>query len=880
MRRTLAQLRRALLLSVLAAAPAHAFEETVRREEVDAGVHVPVLTRAPELLGDARAEYPKDAFDAGLQAEVGLRLTIDETGQVSEAAVTRSAGHGFDEAAAEAVRRFRFRPAEVDGRPATVQMDYVYHFVLEKPPEPPPLPATATLKGELVARGSRNRIGAATVRCGDDPSLPETVSSEDGRFELTVPAGECRVKVVANGFHLYETAEQLSPGETTEVVYHLLPKAAGFETVVRGTREKKEVVRRTLERQELQKIPGSFGDPVRVLQNFPGVARAPFISGALIVRGASPDQTLTFLDGVEVPILYHLGGGPSVVNGEFLDRIDFFPGGFGAHYGRAVGGIVDVATRKGASDTFHGVAKVDLQDSSLFFEAPIVPGVSLAAAARRSYIDALIPLLLPKDPEGGTLMVLPRYWDYQVRLDVGERRREEPSSGGRSSYYLMAFGSDDVLKVVATGGGRNRDVNLDIHTLFHRVVGNWTYRKGGLSFTLTPYLGYDLGAANFGVSSVRADEYEVGLREDLSLELTGWLTARAGVDLLWDHLRGEAEIPFIGDTQYVDFPGADPQASMQRISRDIDSYDGAVFSELDIKSGPLTVTPGLRASHAFLSGQTRWAFEPRLFLRFAATEATTVKGSVGLYAQPPDVTDMEEPPFGNPGLTHEKALQTSLGVEQKLTDVIQLDLTGYFNRRFENVSSPGRIYANEDGSVTRERFSNQGLGRAYGLELLLRHDVTREFFGWIAYTLNRSESSRVGQDKYFVSSNDQTHILTAVGSYRLPWSFELGARFRFVTGRPKTPLDHRYDLYNADSNAFSGTFGEFRSARFRDFHQLDLRLDRSWLFESWTLTAYLDVQNVYYAQNVEATWFDYRYREEVEVPGIPILPIVGVRGSF
>lgn len=89
-------------------------------------------------------------------------------------------------------------------------------------------------------------------------------------------------------------------------MYHLIPESSGYETVVRGDREKKEVIRHTLERQELQKIPGTFGDPIRVLQNLPGVARAPYVSGQLIVRGASPSQTDTLMDGVSIPLLYHL----------------------------------------------------------------------------------------------------------------------------------------------------------------------------------------------------------------------------------------------------------------------------------------------------------------------------------------------------------------------------------------------------------------------------------------------------------------------------------------------------------------------------------------------------------------------------------------------
>jgi TonB family protein len=874
------------LLAALGTASSSAYEGAVRREQLDAGMHQPVLTKAPELVQFVEAAYPPEALAEGISASVRLRITIAADGSVASAEVADPAGHGFDEAALEAVRRFRFSPAEVDGAPAPVQIEYVYHFALrtqvpDAGSEVPP-PAPATLAGEIVARGSRTRIAAATVRCGDEADAPEATTDERGRFSLVVPAGPCEVRVVANGYRLYQTREQLAPGARLEVVYHLVPRDIGFETVVRAEREKKEVVRRTLERQELQRVPGTFGDPVRVIENLPGVARAPFLGGRLIVRGASPDQTATLFDSVEIPLLYHLLGGPSVVNAEFVDRVDFFPGGFGARYGRVIGGIVDVGTRKGATDTWHGSVKVDLLDSGAFLEAPLAPGISAAVAARRSYVDALLPLVLPEDPAGGTLLILPRYWDYQVRVDVGSGRGA-PSGDRSNSFYVMAFGSDDVLRIVASGGGRNRDLTLDVHTVFHRLKGDWTYRSGPFTSVFTPYVGNDVGKFAFGGTTLRGDVYSVGGREDLTLRIAPNLVGRGGVDVQLEHIIGTAEVPVLAGMQYVAFPGAEPRTALQRFERVINAFDGAIYGELDLELGPVTITPGVRASYSRLYGQNRTTAEPRLWVRFAPTEDLALKGSVGLYTQPPEATDLEPPPFGVPSLVHEKALQASLGFERQLTDVISVDLAGFYNRRYELVVSPGSIVENPDGSIIRNRFANAGLGRAYGLELLLRHQVTRNFFGWLAYTLSRSETRRTGVDPYRpyeVTAFDQTHIATAVGSYRLPLGFEVGARFRYVTGAPTTPLEHRYDVYGSDSNRFTATRGETFSARERPFHQLDVRVDKSFLMESWTLGVYLDVQNVYNTTNVEARFTDYRFRNEYEVPGIPILPVLGVKGSF
>jgi len=876
----------AALLCLLTANKAAAYEGATR-QVVDAGVHIPVLTKPPALLQFVEATYPEEAQKQGLTASVRLLITIGADGVVSDVTLPEPVGHGFDEAATAAAKRFTFAPAEIDNAPAPVQIAYVYHFTLAPPDagtadesiDAGPTVKTAHLTGELIARGSRTRIAGAVVLCANHPDR-ETQSNEDGRFDLLTEAGECRVRVVAGEFEKYETTEVLEAGEVKDVKLYVMPKVIGYETVVRSSRERKEVVSRTLSRQELQKIPGTFGDPIRVIQNFPGVARAPFISGQLIVRGANPSQTLTFFDGVEIPLLFHFGGGPSVVNAEFLDKIDFFPGGFGARYGRAVGGVVDVTSRKGAADTLHGAVQVDIKDSSIFLEAPLTDSISLAGSVRRSYIDLLLPLVLPKDPQGGTLLVLPVYFDYQVRLDAGGRRGQPPPDGG-STFSVFAFGSDDRLKVIATGGGRNRDLTVNLTTLFHRIVGTWNYRKDNVRFKLTPYAGYDLAGLDFGLAKVNADRFTQGLRQDLEVEVNRFLTVRAGADVFNSTLVGRAELPVITGVQTVNWPGSEPKTQSQTITAVIGSFDGALYAELDAKLGPVTLTPGVRVSHGYINGQSRNAGDPRLWARWQPFEWTTVKGSIGLYTQPPAGENMQPSPFGTPTLTHEKAFQSSLGIAQKITDVINIDVTGFYNRRFDNVVSPGPTVVNPNGSVEISRFSNNGLGRAYGLEVLARHEVTKNFFGWVAYTFSRSEERRAkSTDGYWLNTFDQTHILTLIGSYRLPFGFEIGGRFRYVTGRPTSPLIHDYDIYNAENNRFASMSGAFRSARVSDFHQLDIRIDKYFTFEKWTLDVYLDVQNVYNRQNVEATIFDYRFRQSYDVPGIPFLPVLGFKATF
>src|SRR5207244_8572286 len=127
------------------------------------------------------------------------------------------------------------------------------------------------------------------------------------------------------------------------------------------------------------------------VQNLPGLARAPFLGGALLVRGSPPQDTGTYLDGHRIPQLYHFLGGPSVINEQLLDRIDFYPGGYGAVYGRNLTGAIDVGTRKGDAQGLHGEIDLGMYEGLAFIEGPVDSGTQFAVAARRSDLDFWLP---------------------------------------------------------------------------------------------------------------------------------------------------------------------------------------------------------------------------------------------------------------------------------------------------------------------------------------------------------------------------------------------------------------------------------------------------------------------------------------------------------
>ena len=874
----------ALLLVASTALAQEAYEGAVRRDEKPPPPE-PQMTKAPQLLRSVEPAFPPEAAAAKLGADVTMEIEIAADGTVAAAKVLSSeitpaaeganaganarssAANGFGEAALAAVKQFTFSPAEVDGKPAPVRIQYTQHFVFEEPKAPAaPPPKPITFKGKVLERGTRKPLPGAAVKITGTQA--GAAADANGRFELALDPGPFAVEVVDSGHEPSRSREILHPGESLEVTYYLMPKQFGlYETVVRSDREKKEVTRRTLQREELEKVPGSFGDPIRVLQNLPGVARMPFGIGALLVRGSSPNDTGTYLDGIQIPILYHFGGGPSVINPELVDKIDFYPGGFGAEYGRAIGGIVDVGTRPVIDPQWHGSAKVDLIDSGAYLAVPLGDAVSLSFGGRRSYVDLLLPLVL----NGQSVRISPVYFDYQTRLDFHPK-------GSRHAIQLFGFGSDDLLKVVFSPGGNSSDIQINNHTGFQRLVAAWTYRGDALANRLQLFAGKNENSIGLDVLRVDQDDNVVGLRERAELAFSPWLTGRAGLDvqLTQSEITVRAPPP---PAAYRGFPGEtvsleDPVTSV--INHD--NFPYAEWLEAQLTFGGLKVIPSTRIEQYRVSGLWRFTADPRLVLRQElgpAEHRTTLKASVGLYHQAPDPGALRAE-TGNPDLGLEAAFQTSAGVEQQITDTVNVDVTGFYNRRYDLVTRTNATVTDEDGTIHRLNFDNSLLGRSYGVEVFVRRELTSNFFGWIAYTLSWSEQKAKDQ-AWGWTAFDQRHILTLVAQYKFGNGWELGGRFRLSTGIPTGVYSDA--TFDADSNSYRA-IGQSGAAREPTFHQLDVRVDRGFVFDLWTLGLYLDVQNIYNASNQELSFYDYRFRTQQAVPGLPIVPTLGVKGTF
>jgi len=882
----------ALGLAVLAASALVTVSGYARAQERDAGVggdaappDGPVVT-PPRLRQFVEAEYPADALEAGREAAVELSITISADGAVTDVRVVTSAGEAFDAAAVAAARRFVFEPATRDGAPIAARIGYRYVFELRAavPPTPPPTPpdggtgareppppARGRLDGRVLDREGEDPVeGAEVVLVGhDDASVTRRVlTGSDGRFDFgALPPGRYSLHVVADAMRSFDGDETVASGEVASVVYRLelARDREAFGAVARIDPPPREVTRRTIEREELLRVPGTRGDALRAVELLPGVGRPPFGLGALLIRGSAPNDSQAYLEGAPVPLLYHFGGLTSFFNSRMLERIDFYPGNFSARFGRHMGGIVDVGVRDTRTDAFHGVADVNLVDASLLVEAPIGERGGVAVAARRSYIDFFFENVLPAGTFG-SVVAAPVYYDYQA---IGTYRASE-----RDRLRLMLYGASDRFEVIfANPSDQDPSIrgNLDFTTQFHRAQASWRRQWSRRVEQVT-----DVSA---GWSELR-----FGLGDSFKLKLGGWtLTARSelttrlsravrivsGLDIELQPFEvvytGPQPTQTEGTSTMMQPFGTQPTFDIRRSSN---VYRPAVFVETTWRlADPLTVILGLRLD--WFDEIREWAFDPRLAARYVLGEHTTLKAGVGLFSQPPEFQESIDT-IGNPELEPIRSLHLSAGVDHEITDAISVGGEAFYKWLWDRVVGvPGG---------TAPFFTNDGVGRIYGLELSARVRPRGRFFGFLSYTLSRSERLDSQGGPWRLFDFDQTHILTVSGVYRLGRGWEVGGTFRLVTGNPYTPITG--GIYNASADLYQPIFGAVNGERSAYFHRLDVRVEKQWRFSHWSLALYLDVQNVYNRRSPEAVAYSYDYASSQVIGGLPIIPSLGLRGEL
>ncbi len=816
--------------------------------------------RLPGVLEPISPSYPPDALAEGLDATVLLEVGVTAEGLVAGSRVVESTDPRFDTPAMDAMRGFLFSPAiDAEGQVTTALIQYRMVFRTQ---------AALPVSAEGVVRDAEAQLTLSSLlvtAIGPGGEQLYATSDSDGGFRFVgLAPGAWRVEVA--GGSLYEPKSidvTVADGVVQQIDASLervarLRGAADLTILVEDEASADEVTERVIRSDEIEFLPGTSGDVVKAVQNLPGVARAPSGIGQLIIRGSPPEDSEFGLDGAPIPLVFHFSGLTTVLSTESIDEVAYLAGSYGVRYGRALGGYVDLRLSPDLPDEDRSVVSVDVYQAQLFHERKLGERTALSVSGRRSYIDSVLTPLLS---QGDLTIQAPRYYDGQVRLQHETRRGD--------SVDALFFMSDDRFRFLGKDADGQDETLAALATNFQKLRLRWLVGlEGDWALENLLLMGPEAQTFEFARGS---EAYEkrltLGLREELRLEADEdrRLGTRLGVDLLCGRDSYLYDVAFYTEREEGEGWFCAP----------------APYAELTARLGPVTLTPGVRGDMLLLPESTLYAADPRLGLRWVLGDSTTLKAGTGLYSQFPTFRELNADAGGNPDLVAERAWQSSMGLERQLGSSMRAEVTGFYNDLDRLVVGREDRFSFFTGPPIRRDFDtdpydNAGTGRTYGVELLLRYtdDLT---VAQLAATYSRSErTGRDGVTELF--EYDQPLILNLLASRELPRSWRIGARARYGSGNPYTPVINR--IYNLDDRSWLPVYDSGEYERLPAFFSLDVRVDKSFAFRRWELTTYLDVQNATFYKNVEIMNYSADYGEEQPIAGLPVVPSFGLKGEW
>ncbi|MCF8221773.1 MAG: TonB-dependent receptor [Bacteroidales bacterium] len=719
------------------------------------------------------------------------------------------------------------------------------------------------IKGRVYNASTNEAVPFATVVIVG--TTTGAMTDFDGNFTFTgIEPGYVQIKASSVGFESYVSNSFLVTRDKAATVELPLTEAVvGIDDVVVKAspfRKKLEspVSVRIIGIQEIEKNPGGNRDISKVIQSFPGVASTPAFRNDVIVRGGGPNENRFYLDEIEIPYLNHFStqgasGGPvGIINVDFIKELNFYSGAFPASRGNAMSSVLSFRQVDGNDEKFKFRTTVGASDLGITVDGPTGENSTLIMSARRSYLQFLFNII--------GLPFLPTYNDFQFK--------HKTKISDKGELTVLGIGALDDFEL-------NRDAN---ETAYQRYILDYIPVQEQYSYTFgIKYKhfrdnGYDTWilsrsylnnrqykyAGNVEVDSLRIFDYTSGegenkFRYERNSQFENGLKLVYGISFENALYRNSTFQKLFIDNNvqqinYDQFIRLNKYAAFGQVSKSF--FNRSLNLSFGLRADGIDYTDNMANPLNNLS--------PRFSLSYNFTENFSLNFNTGRFVQLPPYTTMgyadENGTFINEenGLKYINSDHIVAGVEYLPTETIQLTLEGFY-KKYSNYpfsvrdSIPLASKSADFGTYGDEEVLSISEGRAYGLELLGRIKNLKGTNLVMAYTLVRSEF-RGNDDNYIPTAWDNRHLFNLTATRKFKKNWELGLKWRFVGGAPYTPFDlEQSSLKAAWDIRGQGylDYARYNSQRLKSFHQLDLRVDKSFFFDRWTLMIYADVQNVY-----------------------------------
>lgn len=648
----------------------------------------------------------------------------------------------------------------------------------------------------------------------------------------------------------------------------------------------------SLRKEEIRRFPGGFEDVVRTVSTLPGVAvNNTGGRNDLLVRGGGPSENLYVINNIEIPNINHFGsqglssGSLSFVNLDFVENVSFSTGGFGARYGDKMSSVLTLDMDKGRSDRFGAKALVSATQFGLNLEGPISKGSNFIFSARKSYLDLIF--------KAAGLAFIPIYTDFNFifNYDIDKNYR---------LFVMNLTALDNVDRNLSTEENKIKNENLLDNTQYQNITGinlrrihSNGYADLTLNMNLYKFDFSQIDRNDFEYFKSNAKEYEYAIKGQRFWNLSKSANLLAG---FYFKTKQNNNNTFFADSIYN---SSGKKIAIQDIGLKSDLYSNiwtrkfAFFTEAELNiTKDLFINAGLR-SDIYSALNESFYIAPRISVQYKLNEKNSLKLNFGIYYQSP-----AEVWLINPFNKDLKALQNNMfiaGWDYLISDDLRLTVETYY-KDYKNLPAgniPGvsdhLVITNTGGNFGGRsddfqsfgyfELESNGKGNSYGFEVNLQKKYSDiPLYGQISFSFGKSELT-APNGKVYPNQFDQRFIFNLSAGYKFNEKWEVSGKFRYFTGVPYTPI------YRPTENPINPGFIkneplEYLKNRLDAGHHLDIRVDRYFNFQSWTLTVYLDIQNAYNFKIPQKPNYDFFENTVKTAASLGILPSIGISAEF
>lgn len=761
---------------------------------------------------------------------------------------------------------------------------------------PAAAPGRFTISGYIRDSLNGETLSGATITIrGKSKGIS---SNQYGFYSLTLTSGDYELICSYVGFQSKMVSLKLD--HDIQLNIPLIPRTALSEAVVVTSRKRDANVKNaqmgkfTLPIEQIKAIPAFLGevDLLKTVQLLPGVRNAGEGSSGIYVRGGGPDQNLILLDDAPVYNTGHLFGFFSIFNADAIKNVSLIKGGMPAQYGGRLSSVLDISMKEGNNQKLQVDAGIGVIASRLSIQGPLKKNkASFIISGRRTYLDAFSKIFVKKSSQ----FYGSGYYFYDLNAKVNYIFSE------KNRLFLSGYFGRDVfdfqngrqsLKINIPWGNSTGTLRWN-HVFSKKLFGNTTAVYNDYNFTFK-------AAQNDFEIKLSSGIRDFSLKQDFDLyPFTGHKFKFGGIYTY--HTFTPSIVSGKQDTTVFK-----PNNAQKKYGHEAAVYiqdDWEITDRFKINAGiryswfrqtgpyklyTTDVNGNRTDSVVYGAGKavkTYGGLEPRLTLRYALDDETSIKASVTRNLQYIHLvsnagttlpTDIWVPS------TYRVKPQISWlyagGLFKNFKDNMYETSLELYYKQMQNQIEYKEGYAPTSLQDTENSFTF-GNGWSYGAELFVSKTRGR-LSGWIGYTLSWTWRKFPGLNNgnKYPAKFDRRHDMSVVATYELSKKWKLSGTFVYGTGNAAT-LPERFYIVDG---ILTQEYSAINQYRLPAYHRLDLAAiltpkkneHRKWKSE-WVFSIY----NVYSRKNPYFIYFDqsgspYNGTLQIQAKQVSLFPVI------